>query len=119
MKKILVIDDDEAILHATKLILELQGYSVETYTNTACIKKLDKEKPNLILLDVMLSGEDGREICKKLKKHKATHTIPIILFSANARSAIIANQKEIMNDGFIEKPFDMDHLIQTVRQFVP
>ncbi len=117
-KKILIIDDDEAILHATKLILELQGYEVNADTTAGCLDDLKKTKPDLILLDVLLSGEDGRDICKKLKLQKETKHIPVILFSANTRAIVEKNQKEIRHDGFIEKPFEIDHLLKTIDRHI-
>lgn len=114
-KRILIIDDDEAILYATSLILELQGYLVETHTSSECLDTL-KKYPDLILLDVLLSGEDGRDICKRLKKQVKTKNIPIILFSANTKATVEKNQKEIMNDGFLEKPFEISHLLKAIER---
>ena len=67
-KKILIADDDVAILDATKILLELGGYEVLTAVDGEAIKNAFKVPPNLLLLDILMSGQDGKDICKKLNK---------------------------------------------------
>ncbi len=70
MHKILVVDDDQSILDAMKIALELQGYDVETTTKgEETFTKIGSFKPDLIFMDVYLSGMDGREICKQIKEN--------------------------------------------------
>src|SRR3982750_4402058 len=86
MKQILVIDDDEAILEAFKLALTDAGFGVETSLKDGkFIQKRMSQKnlPDLIILDVLLSGYDGRDICKKLKADAKTKYIPTIMISAH------------------------------------
>lgn len=115
MKKILVADDDPAILDSIKLILEEFGYEVDTTVDGETIYKMETEYPDLLLLDIWMSGQDGREICKYLKKEAHTKHIPIIMISANRDTAMIA--KEAGADDFLAKPFEMDELIQKVEQY--
>src|SRR5690348_2276001 len=83
-KKILVVDDDPDILEFLQVILEEEGYTVATTDKGDYVGKLhDGELPTLILLDILLSGRDGREIVKSLKSHKETKHIPVIMFSAH------------------------------------
>lgn len=70
--KILVIDDDSAIVDATKMILELEGYLVQGQTEGHSIKKIIEYKPDLIFLDLWLSNMDGRQFCQKLKANPET-----------------------------------------------
>lgn len=114
-KKILVADDDPAILDALQMILELEGYEVDTTADGQTIYKMKKEYPNLLLLDIWMSGHDGREICKSLKKDPLTKRIPVILISASRNLSNSA--KEAGADDFIEKPFEMDQLLEKVRKF--
>ena len=115
-KRILVADDDPAIVEATTLILEEFGYQVESTVDGATIYKMEIVYPDLLLLDIWMSGQDGREICKYLKKKELTKNIPIIMISASKDVAISA--KEAGADDFIAKPYDMDELLSKVAKFL-
>ncbi|HUQ84848.1 MAG TPA: response regulator [Candidatus Limnocylindrales bacterium] len=115
-KKILVADDDPAIVDCVKMMLELDGYEVSTTVDGETIFKMEKEYPDLLLLDIWMSGQDGREICKYLKKKKLTQNIPIIMISANKDAKRIA--KEAGADDFIAKPFEMEDVLNKVRHYV-
>lgn len=117
MKKILVCDDDESILEAINLILTDQGYEVKTLQDSSDIESALREfEPQLILLDLWMSGSDGREITKRLKANAAFKNIPIIIISAINQGSKVS--EEIQADGFIAKPFDLDHLVTTVEKFL-
>jgi len=114
-KKILVIDDDEAILEVIKAVLEGEAYNVETSSEGSYVFTLrKKELPDLILLDMLLSGEDGKDICKKLKSQGYTHHIPVIILSAHAH--IEQDAKDCGADNYLPKPFDIDVLLAVVRK---
>src|SRR5258708_20145820 len=83
-KKILVIDDCEAILDVVKITLEMEGYEVSTNLTGACFQQIEHDPPDLILLDVLLSGEDGGEIGQRLKTEEQTRHIPGTPLSAHA-----------------------------------
>ncbi len=114
MNKVLVIDDDIDILSLVKMTLDINGFTVETLSRWERIDStIDIFVPDLILLDVSLSGADGREICKKIKSQKDTQHIPVILFSAN-----IEMEKSIENclaQAFISKPYELNYFLQTIR----
>ena len=115
LRKIIVADDDPAICDALQYMLEDEGYEVKTTVNGATIYEMEKEFPDLLLLDIWMSGQDGREICRYLKKKELTKDIPIIMISAGrdiAESAL-----ESGADAFIEKPFGMDELLEKVAKF--
>lgn len=111
--KILVADDDRAILEAVTMILELEGYTVETTHNGAEVKALCKHSPDLLLLDIGMSGYDGKEICLALKSSKETAHIQVVIISAN--KDIIKISQEAGADGFLAKPFEMKELLKTVK----
>lgn len=116
MKNILLIDDDPGILEAIKAILEFGGFRVTTAPDDNHIYDLEKDKlPSVILLDLLLSGRDGKEIAKKLKSTPKTKHLPIIMLSAHpsAQEAAI----EAGADDFIAKPFDMDELLDKVKKY--
>jgi DNA-binding response OmpR family regulator len=114
-KKILVTDDDPAILEVITLILEDAGYEVKTTDNGKTEKCAREFSPDLILLDIWMAGVDGRDICKSLKAQKKTTRIPIIMISANKdaeKIALVAGA-----NGFIAKPFEMKHLLSMVKKY--
>ncbi len=115
-KKILIADDDAGILDSLTMMLEDAGYDVDTTINGATVQDMREELPDLLLLDIWMSGMDGRDICKHLKSQKLTKRIPIIMISANKDAAQIA--KEAGADDFIAKPFQMDDLLAIVAKHV-
>lgn len=111
-KKILVVDDDVAILDVVRLILEGQGYSIETSETGAIFPTVTSQKPDLILLDMLLSGEDGRDIARKLKANKETRSIPIVMISAHPSAA--TGSLSAGADKFLSKPFEIEELLSVV-----
>jgi CheY-like chemotaxis protein len=107
-KRILVVDDSQAILDVIELILEAEGYEVATSQTGACFRQMERNPPDLILLDVLLSGEDGSEICQGLKSDERTRHIPVILISAHAGLRETAGGCGA--DGFLVKPFHLTDL---------
>ena len=118
-KKILIIDDDIDILDAMKITLESEGYDVTISEKGEYVENISEDNalPDLIIIDVLLSGKDGRIICKKLKSEKVTKNIPIIMISAHPSA-----EKSITNVGaneFLAKPFDIDVLLQKINNLLP
>jgi DNA-binding response OmpR family regulator len=111
--QILVVDDDLDILVVMEILLTMKGFEVEVtakWENT--FEKIETFKPELILLDVLISGNDGRTICKQLKSQPETKNIPIIMFSAHPSAA--ATIADYGANDFIAKPFDVNDLIAKV-----
>ncbi len=109
-KKILIIDDNPAITDSMTLLLDFEGYDVSTLSKgSEVFKFLEVEWPGLIVLDMWLSGEDGRDICRKLKSEDGTKNIPIIMMSASR--GLEQSALEAGADAFIAKPFDMDEML--------
>lgn len=109
---ILVVDDTEDILDALEIVLSSEGYTVLTAPNEAYINDVIAEKrslPDLIMLDVLLSGQDGRMLAKKLKDNQKTKHIPIIMMSAHPNVAV--SIKECGADDFLPKPFELNDLL--------
>ncbi|MCL7987606.1 response regulator [Sphingobacterium sp. lm-10] len=116
MKKILVVDDNEGILDVLSIILEGEGYEVQQIIEPEKVLNLGSDLPDLILLDIWMSGADGRVICRHLKDQPKTKHVPVLLMSANKDIAEIA--EEASADGYIAKPFEMEELIEMVGRFV-
>lgn len=117
-KQVLVVDDEPDILEFLQVLLEEEGYEVEVTPKGEDLEKLQQERlPDLILLDVLLSGKDGREIVKDLKSRKETKAIPIIMFSAHPSAE--ATVRKAGADDFLAKPFDIDVLLAKIAHFLP
>mgnify|MGYP001079508295 CR=1 FL=1 len=116
MRKILAVDDDNDILDIIRIILEDEGYEVATLTNGKnIIDSVMSIRPDLILLDVMLSGMDGRELCKSIKANLTLNPIPIIMISAS-HNLHNFNALPGPPNGFIPKPFDIDSFVHVVNK---
>ena len=115
-KRILVVDDDPDILEFLEVILEEEGYAVVTSDKGEYLHQLHNGGlPHLILVDVLLSGKDGREIVKYLKSQQETKHIPIIMFSAHPSAEETARQAGA-ND-FLAKPFNIDDLLAKIVRY--
>ncbi len=115
-KKILIADDDPAILDAIQMILEMEGYKVDTTVDGETVAKMFEDQPNLLLLDIWMSGQDGRDICKALKAQNSTRHIPIIMVSASRD--IEQSARDAGADDFLAKPFEMDDLLAKVKLYI-
>ncbi len=114
---ILVIDDDDGILGAFEAILESSGYKAITSSDADCISTLNSSNlPDLILLDILLSGTDGREVCRVLKSQPLTKDIPVIIISA--QSNVDKSIQEVGADDFIAKPFEIDELLKKIASYI-
>lgn len=114
MKKILVVDDDPDILSVLEILLSMKGFEVASIARgDDAIPKVKSFKPDLVLLDVLISGHDGRVICKELKSTDETRNIPVIMLSAHPAAA--EKMEEYAADGFIAKPFDVNYLLEKIR----
>ncbi len=109
----MIADDDPGIVDAIEMLLEFEGYQVTTTGDGADVLDLKDELPDLLLLDIWMSGEDGRDICKKLKQLETTKNIPVIMISASRdikESAMAAGA-----DDFLAKPFEMNELLDKIK----
>lgn len=112
--KVLVIDDNAAILAMLKLMLERNNYQVTIQDNTEELEQLLYSlSPDLLIMDVLLSGVDGRDICAAIRKNAAFLTLPIMMISAlqdAERSCLAAGAQY-----FLGKPFEMANFYLTVK----
>lgn len=109
----MIADDDPGIVDAIEMLLEFEGYKVTSTVDGSTVLDMKDELPDLLLLDIWMSGEDGRDICKKLKQVNTTKNIPIIMISASRdikESAMAAGA-----DDFLAKPFEMNELLDKIK----
>ena len=114
---IVVLDDDPDIGTMIRVMLEFRGYEViVTERGKDMFDLLRERSVHLVITDLLLSGDDGREICATLKKNPASSEIPVLMFSAhpNARESCL----QAGADEFIAKPFDINELYSKVDALV-
>ena len=105
-KKILIVDDEADILELIKYNLELENYEVEiALSGEECLDKIKVFLPDLIVLDLMLPGISGLEVCKKLKSDSLSSKIPVIMLTAKTGESDIVLGLELGADDYITKPF--------------
>ncbi|SHF24060.1 two-component system, OmpR family, alkaline phosphatase synthesis response regulator PhoP [Desulfofundulus australicus DSM 11792] len=116
MAKILVVDDEEHILELIRFNLEKEGYQVVTATdgNTA-VEIARSQRPDLILLDVMLPEQDGLAVCRILQQEAATRRIPVIMISARGDELDKVLGLEMGADDYVTKPFSPRELVARVK----
>lgn len=113
-KKILIVEDDPDIILTLAAILEDEGYVVAMTDNGGHLMtdRFASDPPALIVLDMLLSGWDGREIARHLKTQEATRHIPILMLSAHLQAEREA--KAAGADDFLSKPFELDALLAMI-----
>ena len=115
MKRILVVDDDPDILEVFQMALEEEHFQVYPLLSPRYIfKTISDFNPDLIILDIMLNGMDGRAVFKELRSNLQTDQIPVIMASARYNEQYIVSQ-QYHPDAYLEKPFNIKELIQKVK----
>ncbi len=115
-KKILIADDDAGIVDSISMMLEMMGYDVEFTHDGTVVPDAAQSHTDLILLDIWMSGHDGRDICRQLKSNIGTKNIPVLMISASRdvkQSALDAGA-----DDFLEKPFEMQAMLTKVERLI-
>lgn len=113
MRRLLVIDDDPDVCTIISAFFHKNGFDVTTAShNEDAWKKVQQFAPQVILLDVLLSGSDGREFCRRLKANPETKHITVIMFSAHPGAA--GQISDYGADDFVPKPFHLHSLLQRV-----
>lgn len=118
-KKILVVDDEKEIVNILCTSLEMQGYeTLSAFDGQEGLDMARNEKPDLILLDIVMPRLNGYQVCRELKKDEATKSIPILMLTAKAQESDQFWGKETGADEYITKPFDTLNLLELIRQFL-
>ena len=112
MPRILLVDDDPAILRLLDVNFRMEGFDVDaTSHGEEALATAAREAPDVIVLDLMLPGMDGREILRRLRAEPATADVPVLFLTARGRDDAAAGEAE----RYIQKPFDTEDLVATVR----
>jgi two-component system, OmpR family, alkaline phosphatase synthesis response regulator PhoP len=117
--KILVVDDEIYIVHILDFSLGMEGYEVITALDgEQALEKVNAEKPDLIVLDIMMPKLDGYEVCKSIKSNASTQNIPVILLSAKGRNVDQKLGFDVGADDYITKPFSPRKLVERINQLL-
>ena len=113
---ILIVEDEEEILELVAYNLTREGFAVRTVaTGEDALREVRRQPPDLMLLDLMLPGVDGLEVCRKVKADSATRDLPIIMLTAKSEEADIVTGLELGADDYITKPFSRRVLLARVK----
>jgi two-component system alkaline phosphatase synthesis response regulator PhoP len=115
-KKILLIEDEEDIASVVKLQADLSGYRLQVEVDgIAGFRAVERDHPDLVLLDIMLPGQNGFDVCRKIKSHPELKNIPIIILTAKGEELDIVLGLELGADDYIVKPFSPKVLFSKVK----
>ncbi|RFZ82729.1 response regulator [Mucilaginibacter terrenus] len=113
-KKILIVDDNELIVELMSYILSNNGYEVSSLTSgESVVAEIRDTSPDLVIMDVMLPGIDGRDICRMIKRNQSTKDLRVIICSGNDDIADALKQEGAPDD-VLPKPFDLSVLLHKV-----
>jgi two-component system, OmpR family, alkaline phosphatase synthesis response regulator PhoP len=116
-RKILAVDDEKHIVRLVQVNLERQGYEVVTANDgKEALKKVEEERPDLVVLDVMMPYMDGFEVLQNLRRNSATRDIPVIMLTAKAQDADVFKGWQSGVGCYLTKPFNPMELISFVKR---
>ena len=116
-RKILTVDDEKHIVRLIQVNLERQGYEVVTASDgREALEKVDAERPDLVILDVMMPYMDGFEVLQYMKRNPSTRDIPVIMLTAKAQDADVFKGWQSGVDCYLTKPFNPMELISFVQR---
>ena len=115
VKTVLVVDDEPVLRVIVREILQEEGYAViEAADGRVMLEIMARERPDLVLMDVMMPGVDGREAYQQLRLHPEHRDVPVVMMSAAVRSDAL----DPSIAGFMAKPFDLTHLVELVARLI-
>lgn len=116
---ILIVDDEAAFLHILQTVLQRAGYDTRTAFNALqAVERIQHEMPDLIILDDMMPGMTGGDLCAKLKAERDTQTIPVLMYSAGVRLQDPKTQLQVGAQAYISKTTRPRDVVEIVARFV-
>lgn len=116
MKKVFVIEDDQDILEAIRMILNNKGFTVETSDDLINLKEIAVFEPDLILSDLSLKNKNGGSFVRDIKADEKIGNIPLVIISGQSLEIIMGIAKELKISGYLQKPFNMEDLVNIVEK---
>jgi two-component system, OmpR family, alkaline phosphatase synthesis response regulator PhoP len=115
-KEILIVEDEADILELIRYMLEKEGFAVRgVQDGEAALREIRQRKPDLVLLDLMLPGMDGLEICRRLRDGSETEDLPVVMLTARGEESDVVAGLNLGADDYITKPFSPKVLVARVR----
>jgi len=112
---ILIVEDEESLLKLESILLTSRGYQVRGVTSgEAALTEIAASKPDLVLLDIMMPGLDGFEVCRRIKQDPATSAIPVVMLTAKKNSQDQAKGVEVGADAYLTKPFKAVRIMEVI-----
>jgi len=119
MKKILVVDDDPYILMSLEFLMKKNGFEVMVARNgTEALEIVDKQVPDIVLLDIMMPDVDGYAICKHIKGHKKLKDAKVVFMSAKSKESDIQKGYDLGASLYVTKPFSTRQLLKQVQELI-
>ena len=117
--KIMVVEDEVSLRKLESIFLSSRGYLVcEMCNGEEALDSIETEMPDLVLLDVMMPGVDGYEVCRQIKANPLTKHIPIVLLTARKGEDDIAKGEEVKADRYLTKPFKTSVVLEVIKSFL-
>jgi CheY-like chemotaxis protein len=117
--KILIVDDNEDVVTTYRVVLERMGFEVDTARDgNECIERIESARPDMVLLDVLLPGLSGSEVCRLIKETARTQTIPVVAITASLAADTRVRMAEVGADEFLLKPIDVSDLNRVIKRFL-
>ena len=117
-KHIMIADDEVDVVQTVRIRLEANGYQITDTMGERTIKDVLANKPDLLLLDVMMPGMDGFAVLRELRRHPEVANLPVIIFSAKPKSAMIELFGPEGISGYISKPYDAQQLLAEIKRIL-
>ena len=118
-KKILIIDDEPDVIDTLAFMLKARNFEVISAPDgLAGLSRVKADKPDLVLLDIMMPGMDGYEVCSKIKRDNATKNVPVIMLTARGEGEAVTKAHKSGADDYIVKPFNLPTLLARLNKFI-
>jgi len=117
MADILLLDDSEDLVEMFQILFNRKGFGLRsTSTESSFFTELNRQKPDLVILDIMLSDSDGRDVYINLKSKDNIKDVPVIMMSSNPK--LLESCKGIYGEDYLEKPFEITDLLNKVNHYI-
>ncbi|ABQ27304.1 response regulator transcription factor [Geotalea uraniireducens] len=117
--KILVVEDEESLLKLESILLTSKGYLVTgVMDGRAALEEIKTNRPDLVILDIMLPEIDGFEVCKRIKENNETKSIPVVMLTAKKSNQDVERGRQVGADAYITKPFRSARVMEVIEGLI-
>jgi DNA-binding response OmpR family regulator len=117
MPKIMVVDDEPDVVRLVEFILQKENFEVVAASDgRTALGLLEEEKPDLIILDIMMPLMDGMEVLRQIRSHRTTSRVPVIMLTAKTASVTVDEARQLWVSDYVMKPFDPERLVVKVKK---